>query len=174
MTEEQIKEQLSRHFVELLANRSGLKCYVSQPDHGCDLTIHGATPVSLPQGRQYVETGKLLQIQLKSACERVVERSHDVLRYDLSVRNYNALVHRRRQQNVATPYILVLFVLPDADIDWLTLSPDSLLLRKAAYWWYPERDAEISENARTQRIEIPTNNALHPDFASWAIDRFHP
>lgn len=168
MTEEQIKEQLSRHFLEAIANRAGYKTYTSSPDHGVDLHVHQAVRTVLPNGVQYLETGRILQVQLKSACERVVEFQDDQLRYDLSVKAYNALVHRKLNPS-PTPFILVLLILPDPDANWLTLGPDRLSLHRNAYWWLPGDDAVLVDNTATKRITIPAANQVGLDFPQWAF-----
>jgi hypothetical protein len=168
MTEEQIKEQLSRHFVELVANRDGFKCVSPQPDHGCDLMVHRALPVKVEGVTQYIETGELVQIQLKSTCEASVERAPGIIKYDLSSKTYNALVHRRNSTS-SVPFLLALLVLPDDRNEWLEIGPDELNLRRTAYWWYPEADLAYTENASTHRISIPLGQTIGLTFIA---DRF--
>lgn len=168
MTEEQIKEQLSRHFVELIANRDGFKCVSPQPDHGCDLMVHRALPIKVNGVTQYIETGEVVQVQLKSTCDASVELTPDSIKYDLSAKTYNALVHRRNSGS-AVPYLLALLVLPDDPNEWLEIGADELYLRRTAYWWYPQAGLTYTDNVSTQRISIPLTQTIGMTFVA---DRF--
>ncbi len=171
MTEEQVKEQMSRHFVELIANRGGFKCSVSEPDHGCDLTVTKAELVELGGRKQFLETGRIIQVQLKSTCEAHVDRTIKEIKYDLAVKTYNALVARRNNGG-GVPFLLVLLLLPDDDTQWLDIAADELRLRKSAFWYYPDKGAALSKNESTQRIAIPSANAVGTDFVAAAFQRF--
>lgn len=163
MTEEQIKEQLSRHFVELVASRSGFKCASVNPDHGCDLHITRALYVEINGTRRLLDTGEILHVQLKSTCESSVVETADAIKYDLEAKTFNDLVHRRNQATVR-PLILVLLVLPDDQNEWLRIEPGELLLRRTAYWYYPEAGLDYTENTSKVRITIPRTNVMTLDF----------
>lgn len=166
MTEEQIKEQLSRHFVELVANREGFKCSKPDPDHGDDLLIHRATPEIINGKRLFIPSGETLQVQLKCTCERQIVRADDGIKYDLDADAYNRLVFRRQQEGSPVPYVLVLLVLPDDEGEWLQVGADQLILRRDAYWYYPERGLDFTQNTSSKRISVPTTNAVKIDFCS--------
>jgi hypothetical protein len=163
MTEEQIKAAISQHFVQIIASRGGFKCAKPETDHGCDLTI---TKVATRQqaGRvRYIDSGYFVDIQLKCTCEAQVIRTDADIAYDLEVKNYNDLIHRR-DSGALTPLILVLLVLPDEPAEWLTVTADNMIVRRAAYWFVPPPDATATDNAATIRIHIPTANTVDLTF----------
>jgi hypothetical protein len=167
MTEEQIKEQLSRHFVEVIANRRGFKCVAPNPDHRCDVYVSRALPILVNGAVQYEETGEMVHFQLKSTTERSVEHTPDGIKYDLDARAYNSLVIRRDKKG--PPLYLVVLVLPDESNRWLSVGPDEISLRKTAYWYYPAAAEGIVPNTSTKRITLPHENSLSIDFM---VERF--
>src|SRR5687767_14888699 len=113
MTEEDIEEELSRNFVQLVASRGGFTYSQRNKDYGIDLQIVEVQPSArpMPSGRRFVETGRALDLQLKCTCQRTVAVTDAGLRYALRAKNYNDLVDRWRERP-NTPMYLVLFVLP--------------------------------------------------------------
>lgn len=168
MTEEQIKAKLSQHFVELVASRCGFKCSKPDPDHGVDLTITNAIPIERNGKIRYFDSGRYLDIQLKSTCENQIVRAAGHLKYKLEAKTWNDLVYRRTS-GALTPLFLVLLVLPDDTNQWLTITSDELIVRRRAYWYRPPVDAEPTDNTSTKTIEIPEENALSLSFIE---DRF--
>lgn len=158
MTEEQIKEALSRGFVRLVANRSGFKCKFDEVDHGTDITLSEVAARVRPDGtRRLTETGRYVDLQIKCTCEASVIRGATGLKYDLEPKTYNDLVERLADHG-ASPLVLLLFVLPDDGVDWLTVGDDELILRRGAYWWRPPAGASMTSNTSSIRIEVPYAN----------------
>lgn len=64
-------------------------------------------------------------------------------RFPLKLKNYDDL-----RVPTQTPRILVLLILPENETNWLSLSPDQLIIRRAAYWvsllGLPESNNETS------------------------------
>ena len=168
MTEEQIKEQLSRHFVELVASRQGFKCSKPSPDSGVDMQITRAFLLDRNGRKRYLDSGQFIEFQLKCTCESQIIFADDSIRYDLEAKTYNDLIFRR-DSGAITPLLLVLLVLPDDPNDWLQVTPQELILRRAAYWYAPPQGAEATENTSTIRIEIPSANGVGVSFIG---DRF--
>jgi hypothetical protein len=69
-----------------------------------------------------------IDIQLKATTNWKISPDGNIA-YDLKIKNYNDL--RRR---TVVPKILVLVCLPQNVDDWITCSPDELIVRKCAYW----------------------------------------
>jgi hypothetical protein len=172
MTEEQIKEALSRQFVGTVASREGFKAVSPNPDNGVDLQVSRAVYQQRPQGRRLVDDTSVLCLQLKSTCEKQTRRDGDGFKYDLDVTAYNDLVENWQAESY-NKLLLVLLVLPDDPAEWMALDNDGLTLRRAAYWYAPEPGAIISTNASTQVIRIPDANILVPDFFSQKFGEYY-
>lgn len=166
MTEEQIKEALSRGFVRLVANRSGFKCKFDEVDHGTDITLSEVVARVRPDGRRRLtETGRYVDLQIKCTCEASVIRGPESLKFDLEAKTYNDLVERLADQG-ASPMALVLFVLPDDGVDWLSVGDDELILRRGAFWWRPAPGTAATPNNSSKRIEVPYTNRAGLELAS--------
>lgn len=159
MTEEQIKERISRHFVELLAARRGFKCTKPDPDNGVDLSISRALVQERDGKKRWLDTGEYVEIQLKCTCEGQVQWREEDLKYDLESKTYNDLVDRQ-SSGFLTPLILILLVLPDDPELWLTISTEEVILRRSAYWYQPPVGSERTSNTHTVRIEVPLQNKI--------------
>lgn len=172
MTEEQIKEQLSRHFVGLVASRAGFKCTIWDPDHGIDVTIAKVASLTTPGGRtRFLQTGQYVDLQLKCACESRLIPSETGFSYDLEAKTYNDLVYR--WSNPGAPMLLVILVIPDDDTSWLRVSPEELVLKRAAYWWAPEAGAIPTTNTTSTRIQVEGTNTVDLNFVTRTFEQFY-
>lgn len=140
-------ELFSKAFVRAIAAAAG--CTVqdhSENDLGIDLSVTG-----------YIrsETGgrvpREIYIQVKSTSQHVIQ--DDKICYPLEVKNYNDL----RSTDIALPFILVLVLIPPERNDWLTISPEQLLMKHCAYWCSLAGEPS-TENTSTITIEIPLAN----------------
>lgn len=173
MTEEQIKEQLSRNFVQLVAGRSGFKCKESSLDHGVDLTIAEVRSSTRNGRTRLIESGRYVDLQLKSTCDASLHPGTvDSFKYDLESKTYNDLVERWATPP-ATPLYLVLLVLPDDSGDWLNISDQELVLRRSAYWYRPAPASTMTTNSSSIRIEIPLTNAIRLSFVADRYAEFY-
>jgi hypothetical protein len=163
MTEEQIKATISQHFVQLIAGRRGFKCAKPEPDHGCDLTVTKVAAVKRNDRTRYVDSGCSIDLQLKSTCEAQVTRTEHLIKYDLESKTYNDLVFRLNSAAIV-PLILVVLVLPDDPNQWVTITADELVVRRAAYWYVPPARAAETNNVHSIRIDIPTANVIDLTF----------
>lgn len=159
MTEQKIKEYLSRHFIGLVASRRGFKTNPILPDNGTDLVVSRAIVQQRPQGRRIVDDPNVLHLQLKCTCLKSTVADGDGFKYDLDVVAYNDLVEKwsARHYNKS---LLILMVLPDEVDNWLEVGPEELIMRRAAYWYEPEPNATICHNAESYRIRVPYANAV--------------
>lgn len=163
MNEEKIKELLSHGYVRLLANRNGYICHTPQADYGVDLTIGEIKQTGRTTGSRFLETGRLLSIQLKSTCESSVSLRNGFLHYDLESKTHNDLIDRWSSPSAA-PMWLVLLVLPDDKAEWVRLNEAELSVRRLAYYWRPPDGASRTANSRTVRIAIPCTQTLGMSF----------
>lgn len=96
-----------------------------------------------------------LDVQLKSTIFQK-EVGGDI-RYRLKIKNYNDLI----LEDLVAPRILVLVTVPRNVEDWLTMTPQSLLLRNTAYW------ASLAGQPKTRStkactVTIPQRNLIKP------------
>lgn len=171
MTEEDIKEALSRSFVRLVANRAGYSCKVDERDYGIDITVAEVRRIRRPAGNRLLETGRYVNLQLKTTCHSTVVWEEEALKYDLEVKTYNDLVDTWRDP--VTPLWLVLFVLPDAAEEWLSLNDEDIILRRNAFYWKPEPGTTRTENTSRIRVSIPLASQVTLSFVHDRYEEFY-
>ncbi len=141
-----IQEQLSWSYIRAVSYRAGYSLYRPEvDDHGIDGTI--TDPSARGMNR--------IDFQLKATT--VYDVDHSSIRYDLRVQNYNQLI---KEDDV--PRVLILFIMPEDDSQWLTHSSERLCLRRCAYW------ADLmgkpnSSNASTVRVSLSTDDVFDRD-----------
>lgn len=104
----------------------------------------------------------MIDIQLKSTTASKVTITNGEIGYKLEEKTYNKLILRRDKGNV--PLILILFILPEEREDWVKVKSDELLLRKHAFWFYPDSSATFTGNKSSITIKIPQAQQLDIDF----------
>jgi hypothetical protein len=161
MTDSHIKENLSRHFVSTLASINGLIISESKNDYGTDFKINQVVEREENGHLRYMEKPNSVSIQLKSTTEDSIERDNEHrIVYDLDIKNYNDLI---LANNSYGTLILILFILPNDKMNWVECLEDGIKICKCAYWYKPNENDTISNNAYTQRIKIPDSNLLNID-----------
>lgn len=151
ITEEHMKEGLSRAYTIAVAHRAGFNYSKPEFDYGMDGTISN---VKIRENRR-VSGGHSIDFQLKSTVNYEVDNKNNCIVYDLEVKNYNDLV----DDDVGTPRILILFTLPEDRTEWLNITPDATILKNCA-WWCSLRGNSISDNNSKTRIKIPLNQVF--------------
>lgn len=135
------EEALSRVYAHAVAARAGYTTATTDFDRdGVDLRIQaggGMRPA--------------LEIQLK-ATTRLGQPRDGYMRFPLKRRNYDLLIEQTQ-----TPRLLVVLALPRDEQDWMTVTTESLVLRRCAYWvnltGRPETD-----NTTSITVNIPASN----------------
>ncbi len=141
-----IQEQLSRAYTRAVIFRAGFR--LSNPevdDHGIDGTV-------VDPDRRGVNR---VDFQLKASMAYQVR--NDTIAYDLRVEDYNRLII---EDDVTR--ILILFIMPDDDVQWLIQSEDELCLRTCAYW-VSLMGMTRSRNSSTRRVYLPAGNVFDQD-----------
>nr|WP_293844757.1 DUF4365 domain-containing protein [uncultured Arsenicibacter sp.] len=165
MTETDIMEELSKGYLEVIANRSGYFNAI-QRDYGTDLIIRKAKVCTTR--KRYLTTGKAIDIQVKAVSEEYIYDYNDPhkfnIKYDLEVKNYNDLIDRANEKGVYIPLILAVFIIPSDKSKWIELNSDELLVRKCAFWYQIPVGESHSNNSQSVRIEIPKTNRINLDF----------
>ena len=167
MTEDQMKEEISREFLRILAHGNGFKVIEPAADHGVDMIVCPVIQRIEPTGKiRYFDSQYKLDFQLKSTTPAGIVDDGNAIKFDLEVKNYNDLIYRRDE---LLPLHLIVVVLDSAPPACVNLDEVKLGLAGKAYWYLPEQGEEASENARQIRITIPKANQLQVNFVR---DRF--
>jgi hypothetical protein len=147
-----VKEQLSLAYVHAVAARAGFameRTAVDRDSIDVQIRARGRLTHTATIHSAY------LDVQLKAHVLDPVP--DDKFYFDLPIKNYRDLTRR-----CTTPRILVVFVMPEADADWVTCSEDALVLKRSAYWvsllGHPP-----SENAATQRVWLSRSQVFDPE-----------
>ncbi len=120
------EEALSRAYVQAIAGMAGYMTAEYKPDRdGTDVQIRAGGSM-----RPSLDIQLKATINLKTATD-------GQFRYSLKLRNYNLL-----RVPTQVPNILVVLALPQNSVDWLSVTPEQLIMRRCAYWvslkGYPE------------------------------------
>ena len=112
------QEALSRAYVAAIAAAAGYVTAEQNFDRdGVDVQIRAGGSM-LPS----------LDIQLKATINLGEPRNKE-FRYPLKRRNYDLL-----RIQTTMPRILVVLDMPEGEVDWVTVTPVKLILRRCAYW----------------------------------------
>lgn len=155
LTEEHIKEGLSKSYVSAIANKAGMNCETNgrEFDYGIDGSI---IDVKIMRNGRRCESGFKIDFQLKSTINLNV--NEDEVIYSLSARNYNDLV----DGEVGTPRILILYSLPEPPEDWVSVTEDNLIMRNCARWC-SLYGGTPTNNTSSVNIHIPRKQILTVD-----------
>lgn len=146
LTDEHMREGLSRAYIQAVASRAGYNCSLREFDYGIDGTFNEVGRV----GKNYVESGVSLDFQAKaSSSENLVAVNATTVRYDLECKAQRAL-----SMNSRTPRILILLVLDRDDSKWLTANEKAQVLRRCAWWTSLRGQTPVQGDGRI-RIQIP-------------------
>ena len=149
ITEEHIKEGISKAYVKAIASFAGLNTQEYGYDYGLDGTFSGVTV----RNRRIVDNGIKLDYQLKSSTRVTIE--DDFIKYPLESKNYNDLVTK-----VATPRILIVYKLPENREEWIKISEESTSFKDCA-WWYSLCGQDSTINKSSKIIKIPRNQGFN-------------
>lgn len=160
LTKPHRQEALCRAYVQAVAAQAGLSYSVPTPDYGIDLGLWAIEQ----HGTQYRDTGLQLDLQLRSTTRAHVGDTE--VTHDLDVRTYDFL----RASPVMCPRLLVVLVLPAEENQWLTQSPEELILRRCAYW-LSLTGAEPTTASSSVRVAIPSGQIFSVEGVQAMINR---
>jgi hypothetical protein len=143
MTREDRQEALSLAYVHAVAAAAGVTHSARLKDYGIDLTLHEV----IGEPGLYVESGRAIEIQLKSTTAAIETRA--TVSYDLSVRAYDILRAETKQTR-----LLVLLVLAEDEAEWLVQTGTKAELRRGLFWM-SLRGRPAVPNRSSVRIQIP-------------------
>lgn len=146
------KEALGQAYIRAVIASAGYNFAKSDFDYGFDGTIKDV----FNRAGRYHENGFGMNFQLKSSCDIQIENGQVI--FDLESKNYNDLV----EESTTLPNILILFMLPSDENDWLDVSSEKLTLKKCAWWCSLEGELPTT-NKSTKRISIPEGQIFSSD-----------
>ena len=150
LSENDVKEALSRAYVQAVCGMGGYNYGTDAKDYGFDITIK---KIFKRLSGKSCPSGLNLDVQIKSTTNFEVNDTH--IKYQLKNKNYNDLAY---DSNGGTKRILVLLLLPNNKEEWINQNPESLIMKKCAYWYYLEGQ-ELKENEESKTtISIPKEN----------------
>lgn len=160
MTREHRQEALCRAYVQAVGALAGMGTSRPEPDYGIDLLLR---EIAIVDG-QHQDTSVQIDLQLRATTR--ANMTENALTYDLDVNTYNKL----RVFSAGSPRILIVLVLPEAESEWLSQSPDQLAIRQCAYWLSLE-GAPSSTASRSVRVTIPLENVFSPESVRTLLQR---
>jgi hypothetical protein len=155
-TENDIKERLSLAYVTAVAARAG--CEVREfhvQRNALDVTISAIAG-----------TLAKIDVQLKSTSNDCIE--DDYVFFDLDVATYDKL----RTTQIQSAQLLVVFVLPANNAEWLAMNEEALILKKSAYWQCFQ-GAQAVSNAVKLRVRLPRAQIFGPEALRDLMARAH-
>lgn len=138
-----VEEALSLAYTQALAAGAGY--VISKKDFdrdGVDVTIEAGA-----------EMRPKIDAQLKATIN-LPQAASGAFRYACPRKNYDKL-----RIATQTPRLLIVLHLPPEQANWLTVSPDELVLRRCAYW-VSLRGLPETENETSVTINLPNQNRL--------------
>ncbi len=146
----QQKEQFSYAYIYAVAASAGYSFQIAARPldfDGIDIILAGGI------GSGIIRYPRL-ELQVKCTSRDVI--GQEAIRYPLEVKNYNDL----KVENIQTPRLLILVVVPDNLDNWLIQSQQELCLKYCGYW-VSLRGQSPTQNQTTVTISIPKQNIFN-------------
>jgi Domain of unknown function (DUF4365) len=146
----QQKEQFSYAYIYAVASTAGYSFQIAARPldfDGIDIILAGG------MGNGIIRYPRL-ELQVKCTSRDVV--GEEEIRYPIEVKNYNDL----KVENILTPRLLVVVVVPNNLDNWLIQSQQELCLKYCGYW-VSLRGKPPTQNQTTVTISIPTDNIFN-------------
>ena len=157
-----IESELSYAYLHAVAAKAGMSCSIAgrhEDNRGVDALLKAYGPFT----KGAYLTSVQIDVQLKATFQDHAETpSHRSYPLD-GINRYNQL----RNARTAVPLILVVLFLPRESADWLSCTPESLALKRCAYW-VSLRNASDSNNSSSVTVSLPKANLLTPENL-WAL-----
>lgn len=135
------EEALSRVYAHAVAARAGYSTAEYDFDRdGVDLRIQAGDGMR-----------PAIELQLK-ATVNLGDPRDGYVRFALKRRNYDLLI-----EETQTPRLLLVLDLPTDEHEWMTLTNDSLILRRCAYW-LNLKGSPATTNTSSVTVSIPATN----------------
>jgi hypothetical protein len=158
ITENHIKEDLSRAYLMAAAGRAGCLVQIDgeSHDYGIDAQVDSVRLV----GKKRKKACCPVHIQLKATVNWT--RNGNMIEYDLDVPTFNHLVTLNAEKN-ANPVVLVILCLPADPNHWAIFEQDVLQLRECCYFWLPPDVLSKKAPKSSESLQIPIDQQLTPN-----------
>ncbi|MBX9784506.1 MAG: DUF4365 domain-containing protein [Chitinophagaceae bacterium] len=157
LTNNDIESELSYAYLHAVTSKVGASCSIanrSLDGNGIDASITGWGPFL---GGGYLEE-VTVHVQLKATITVPVEQNGHLSYFLSETRRYDDL----KADTVSVPRILVVMFLPANAAEWLTISPNELIMKKCAYWT-SLRGSRASTNKTGETVYLPKAQILDPN-----------
>ncbi len=162
LSENDVKEALSLAYVQAVCGMAGYNYGTDAKDYGFDITIKSI--IQRQSGRLCL-SGYNVDLQIKATTVFTINGTH--VKYSLKNKNYNDLA----EADPGTKRILVVLLLPEEKTSWLNQDPESLVMKKCAYWISLEgSDIKTNEDSSTT-IDIPLENVFSVENLGTIMDK---
>jgi Domain of unknown function (DUF4365) len=152
LTENQVKEHLALAYIYAVAARA--RCAWDTPRVDMDSVDVRLSYRNDDDPDALVRSPELgLQVKAHVATEPAGE----FISFFLKRKNHHDLVRR-----TVTPRLLVVMLLPENPLDWLSATAEQLVMKRCAYWANLYGDAP-TENAAGVTVRLPTSQVFDPD-----------
>jgi hypothetical protein len=146
--------------VQAIAGMAGV---IYQPRDSYDYGVDGQFHPVIMRGNRRITSGHPLDFQAKSTVNW--DLVDDKIVFDLEAKTYNDIVSRTPSE---TTLILILLCLPKEQSGWHAASSGETVLRHCCYWHF--LTGEVTENAVSKRVFIPSENILTPESLRMLLD----
>lgn len=157
-----LEANLSYAYLHAVAARAGAVCKPGDRDEdnkGIDATLRVFGPFPNAQYRKSIP----LDVQLKATIGTPSDKGTHWSYFIKGKERYQKLC----EPCEAVPPLLVVLFLPDDAAQWMEHSPESLIIRRCAYW-VSLRDAPLSTNPTGQTVYLPKHQMFTPQ-ALWDV-----
>lgn len=155
-----LQSQLSLAYVTAVASAAGFAVQEAArlfDQDGIDVTL-------LRRGPGGTVRSPKLDVQVKSMGRE--NPTTDPWSFKLPLKTYEEL----RAETYQVPRILVVVIVPENPTEWLTHTPDELVLRRCA-WWTSLRGAAATTNETSIVVPIPLSQRLDVGALAAIMDR---
>lgn len=143
ITQQHTEEDLSRAYVLAVGAKAGYSVeFTNGHDYGVDGSIKQITIIN----NRIKDSGFSYDFQLKASVHWTETES--TINYKLDIDTYNYLCDRAK--NNSNPIILIFLALPKLQSEWLNVSDEMLIMKKACYW--KKVEGVQSENTSSKTI----------------------
>lgn len=150
LSENDKKEELSYAYVHAVSSYAGYSCERTSKDRD-SIDTRICAKGNLTSNSK--TSSPSIEIQLKATCD-LAEKDNDNYSFPLPIKNYDDL----RAKSLCARYLVILD-LPADQKDWLTLSKDSLVKKRCAYWVSLLNEPEVPNNTN-KTVYIPKLNVF--------------
>lgn len=149
-------ELLAKAYVRAIAAQAGCACDEFESDFGIDILIRGIVHLD----NRYVDSGGLLEIQLKSTTTASVRIADGLIHYELLRKSYDRLRMEAKHRPIS---LLVLYVMPENEDEWMIQQPDRLTLQHCCHYMSLQGYPAITNPSKVV-VEIPERNVFSVAF----------